>query len=145
MIFLIGEYMVVLRAEVDSSGQVMSHTMVQANSPMGMRTWSRTMANRKRIRGTRVLAGQGQRLDWKDFIFNFRQVARQMKWSDREKRDNLLTCMRGKAAAFLQGKPKEVQGDYHFLRDVLAIWHGGATNNSTSSVQCPETGGGGEY
>ena len=47
-----------------------------------------------------------------------------MKWSDREKGDNLLTCMRGKAAAFLQGKPKEVRGDYHSLRDVLALRYG---------------------
>ena len=162
MSFLIGEHMVVLRAEVDSSGQVMSHTMVQAKSPMGMRTWSRTMVNRKKRRGTsrtrskmdakeksqsvlfssssdsdeeeeqergrkrrssclpKMQTFDGRAHDWKGFIFNFRQVARQMKWSDREKRDNLLTCMHGEAAAFLQGKPKEVRGDYHSLRDVLA-------------------------
>ena len=66
----------------------------------------------------------GRAHDWKGFIFNFPQVARQMKWSYREKRDNLLTCMHGEAAAFLQGKPKEVRGDYHSLRDVLARRYG---------------------
>ena len=66
----------------------------------------------------------GRASDWKGFIFNFRQVARQMKWSDKEKRDNLLTCMRGKAAVFLQGKNKERRGDYRTLRDVLAKRYG---------------------
>lgn len=67
----------------------------------------------------RMQSFDGKSAEWKGFLFNFRNTARQEGWSIKEKANNLLACMRGKAASFLEGKPKQVVRDYRQLKEVL--------------------------
>ena len=62
----------------------------------------------------------GKSSEWRSFIFNFRQIARQLKWSETKKRQNLLACLRSKAVEFIQNKPRHILSDYKQLRDALA-------------------------
>ena len=61
----------------------------------------------------------GDSSEWKGYIFNFEIRACQMEWSEQEKAEHLLALMRGKAAAFLANKPKDVLRKYKQLKEVL--------------------------
>ena len=61
----------------------------------------------------------GKQPDWQGFLFQFRELARAGKWSTREKHDRLLACLKGKAVAYIQSRPRSEQRDYYTLRDTL--------------------------
>ena len=66
-----------------------------------------------------MLYFDGEPGDWKQFLFNFMMTARELSWSRTERAEKLLTCMRGEAAFFLAGQPREVLEDYRALKGVL--------------------------
>ena len=61
----------------------------------------------------------GKQPDWQGFLFQFRELARAGKWSTREKHDRLLACLKGKAVAYIQSRPRSERRDYYTLRDTL--------------------------
>ena len=66
-----------------------------------------------------MLYFDGEPGDWKQFLFNFMMTARELSWPRTERAEKLLTCMRGEAAFFLAGQPREVLEDYRALKGVL--------------------------
>ena len=77
----------------------------------------------------------GKSSEWGPFIFQFRKMAKAGKWSDREKRDSLLACLRGKAIAYIQSKPKSCRSHYKALRDLLDQRYGMLELPSTARRQ----------
>ena len=61
----------------------------------------------------------GKPNEWDSFIFHFRKIAHYHQWSESEKRNRLLTCLRGKAVTFIRGKSKKTYSTYRRLRDTL--------------------------
>ena len=61
----------------------------------------------------------GKSGEWSGFIFQFRKLARAGHWTEREKHDRLVGCLRGKAITYVQGRPKHERADYYALRDIL--------------------------
>ena len=66
----------------------------------------------------------GKSSEWGPFIFQFRKLAKAGHWTEKEKRDGLLACLRGKAITYVQSKPREEQADYQSLQDLLAQRYG---------------------
>ena len=61
----------------------------------------------------------GKPNEWDSFIFHFRKIAHYHQGSKSQKRDRLLTCLRGKAVTFIQGKSKKTYSTYCSLWDTL--------------------------
>ena len=61
----------------------------------------------------------GKQPDWQGFLFQFRELARAGKWSTRGKHDRLLACLKGKAVAYIQSRPRSERRDYYTLQDML--------------------------
>ena len=53
------------------------------------------------------------------FIFQFRKLAKSGRWTEREKQDRLLGCLRGKAITYVQSRPKSERKDYYALKELL--------------------------
>ena len=66
----------------------------------------------------------GKTSEWPGFIFQFRRLARSGKCTTREKRDRLLGCLRGKAIAYVQSRPKAERKDYYALKSLLNMRYG---------------------
>ena len=66
----------------------------------------------------------GKTSEWPGFIFQFRRLAQSGKWTTREKRDRLLGCLRGKAIAYVQSRPKAERKDYYALKSLLNMRYG---------------------
>ena len=62
----------------------------------------------------------GKKDEWRGFMFNFRQMAKQLQWSEREKKANLLMCLRGKAAEHVYNSKKSSYATYRDLGELLA-------------------------
>lgn len=74
----------------------------------------------------------GNSEDWNSFLFQFRQVCKSCKWSDRTKRDKLMACLRGKAIDYVSKRPSSVRKDYHkLLKDLKKRY--GKTDTSSAS------------
>ena len=48
----------------------------------------------------------GEASKWGSFYFAFKQACRGQRWSERERRDCLLRCLRGKALEYLRNRPR---------------------------------------
>ena len=66
----------------------------------------------------------GKSGEWEAFIFQFRQFASQYKWTEREKKEKLLACLRGKAVQYISSKPKKMWINYKELRRTLEDRYG---------------------
>ena len=64
-------------------------------------------------------AFDGKAAEWRGFIFQFRKLAKSGRWTEREKRDRLLGCLRGKAITYVQSRPKSERKDYYALKELL--------------------------
>ena len=64
-------------------------------------------------------AFDGKAAEWSGFIFQFRKLAKSGRWTEWEKRDRLLGCLRGKAITYVQSWPKAECKDYHALKELL--------------------------
>jgi hypothetical protein len=58
---------------------------------------------------------EGDAAKWGSFYFSFKQACRGHKGFQKERRDCLLRCLRGKAVEYLRSRPKEVCRDYKKL------------------------------
>ena len=63
----------------------------------------------------------GKPHEWRSFIFQFRQRAKYRHWSAKEKLEQLLACLRGKAVEYIFNRPKSSLRDYYALRDTLTV------------------------
>ena len=77
----------------------------------------------------------GKSSDWAPFIFQFRKMAKAGHWTEREKKDGLLACLRGKAITYVQSKPRGERSSYKALRDLLAQGYGVMELPSTARRQ----------
>lgn len=57
----------------------------------------------------------GEKGKWKSFRFQFEHMATSFKWTEMEKLDRLLWCMRDKAIDFIMLRPMEVRSSYRLL------------------------------
>ena len=73
--------------------------------------------------------------EWESFIFHFKRVASFNHWSDKEKRDQLLACLRGKAVSFIQSKSKRTCQSYDGLKKTLDDRYGVQELPSTARRQ----------
>ena len=73
--------------------------------------------------------------EWESFIFHFKRVASFNHWSDKEKRDQLLACLRGKAVSFIQSKSKRTCQSYDGLKKTLDDDYGVQELPSTARQQ----------
>ena len=94
-----------------------------------------TVRKRSNPQQPKMQTFDGKSIEWGPFIFQFRKMAKAGKWSDREKRDSQLACLRGKAIAYIQSKPKSCRSHYKALRDLLDQRHGMLELPSTARRQ----------
>ena len=62
--------------------------------------------------------------EWGPFLFQFRKMAKIGRWTEKEKRDSLLACLRGKAITYIQTKPKYFRTSYESLKSLLEQRYG---------------------
>ena len=79
-------------------------------------------------------AFDGKAAEWRGFIFQFRKLAKSGRWTEREKRDRLLGCLRGKAITYVQSRPKSERKDYYALKELLNQRYGVAGYSQTVSA-----------
>ena len=66
----------------------------------------------------------GKSSEWGPFLFQFRKMAKIGRWTEKEKRDSLLACLRGKAITYIQTKPKYFRTSYESLKSLLEQRYG---------------------
>ena len=66
----------------------------------------------------------GKSSEWGPFLFQFRKMAKIGRWTEKEKRDSLLACLRGKAITYIQTKHKYQRSIYESLKCLLEQRYG---------------------
>lgn len=77
----------------------------------------------------------GKTRTWDAFIFQFRQLSHRYRWSERDKRDRLIACLRGNAVKYISTKPRKICSKYRDLRDSLDKRYGVLEVPSTARRQ----------
>ena len=74
--------------------------------------------NRRMLPFPKLPAFDCKAAEWCGFIFQFRKLAKSGRWTEYEKRDRLLGCLRGKAITYVQSQPKSERKDYYALKEL---------------------------
>lgn len=69
--------------------------------------------------GLKAQLFSGDAKKWRSFISNFKDMAVRYKWSQKERRQNLIGCLRDTAVEFKDNLPPEVKRDYKSLKKAL--------------------------
>lgn len=123
------------RAERSSSSSGMSSSSEEEASsgedvgfPNGESSLSRSRLSYDRRprqpQAPKVATFDGTPSAWKSFLFNFKQVVKVARLSERKKRQMLVACLRDKAAVFASSLPKATLKEYKELLKALKKRYG---------------------
>ena len=73
----------------------------------------------------------GDPAKWSVFLFQFKEIARVSRWSDRAKFEKLMGLLRDKAIEFISKRPKSERRDYHSLLKTLKRRYGQVDSAAT--------------
>jgi hypothetical protein len=57
--------------------------------------------------------------DWKSYHLQFTHTALRFDWTDDQKHNNFLLCLRGKALKFFSTRPQSVQKDFKLMMEKM--------------------------
>ncbi len=77
----------------------------------------------------------GEPTKWRSFIFQFEQAANSCRWTDDEKAEKLMACMRDKAIEYLENRPPQMLHNYPRLVKDLKRRYGQRTPARVSRRQ----------
>lgn len=80
--------------------------------------------SRHQPQAPKVATFDGTPSAWKSFVFNFKQVVKVARLSERKKRQMLVACLRNKAAVFASSLPKSTLREYKELLKALKKRYG---------------------
>ena len=78
-------------------------------------THSSDSGRRRRQNFPKLDTFDGDSSKWNGFYFHFKEASRAARWSEREKRHQLASCLRGRVVDYIKTRPREVRRDFKRL------------------------------